>query len=288
MSEIERFQRDQGGAGIIEALYRDGAAIIEGAVGAPVMDKLQAELDHHFAEKPIGGGAFFGGACKRLGGVLGKAPAFADVIADPQLLSLADAVLLQNCKTYRIQLASSLQVWKGGKLQPLHRDTGVYGPYFLPKPSDPQIMLSMIWAATDFTVENGATRLAMGSHKWDPDHEVTADDIAYAAMPRGSMVIWLGSVLHGMGINTTDQPRTGVVSAFTVGWLRQEENQYIACSPEVVASLPEKVQQLAGYQAHSQTLGWVDGRDGKLLLRAGERDLDAAGYDDQPLQNAST
>ena len=259
MPEIERFQRDQGEAGIVETLYRDGVAIIERAVADTTMDELQADLDRHFAEKPVGGGTFFGGACKRLGGVLGKVPAFADIIVDPLLLALADTVLLPNCKSYRIQLASSLQVWKAGKLQPLHRDTGVYSPYFMPQPGDPQIMLSMIWAATDFTVENGATRLAMGSHEWDPDRQATASDMAYAAMPRSSVVVWLGSVLHGMGINTTDQPRTGIVSGFTVGWLRQEENQYLTCSPEVIASLPEQVQQLAGYQVHSPVLGWVDG-----------------------------
>ena len=211
-------------------------------------------------------------------------PAFAEVIADPLLLALADDVLLKNCKAYQVQIASALQVWQGGKLQPLHRDIGTYSPYVATNAGDPEIMLSMIWAVTDFTAANGATRVVPGSHAWNRERAARSEEIVQAVMPRGSMAVWLGSVLHGMAINTTEEPRTGLVSGFSVGWLRQEENQYLACPPDVAAGLPERVQQLAGYQVHSPVLGWVEDRDDELLLRPGKRDPDAAGYDDQPLQ----
>ena len=93
----------------------------------------------------------------------------------------------------------------------------------------------------DFTADNGATRLVQGSHQWPQDRVATEGEIVGAVMPRGSAVVWLGSVLHGMGITRSDRPRTGVVSGFCVGWLHQEENQYLATPPEVAATLPHDV-----------------------------------------------
>ena len=139
-----------------------------------------------------------------------------------------------------------------------------------------------MWAVSDFTEENGATRLVPGSHLWEREREATKGEVVQGAMSKGSVLVWLGTLLHGMGVNGTDTPRTGLVSAYSVGWLPQEENQYLACPPEVAAGLPEKVQQLLGYKAHSPILGWVEDRDWELLLRPGKRDVES--YDDQPLQ----
>jgi len=50
--------------------------------------------------------------------------------------------------------------------------------------------------------------------------------------------------------------------------------------------LPEKVQQLVGYRAHSPRLGWVEGRDSDLLLRSGEREYQS--YLDTPLVAAQS
>ncbi len=140
-----------------------------------------------------------------------------------------------------------------------------------------------MWAVSDFTAENGATRVIPGSHLWEREREATEEDIVQAVMPKGSVLVWLGSLLHGMGVNGTDAPRTGLVSAYSVGCLRQEENQYLSCPPEVAAELPGKVQQLLGYKAHSPILGWVEDRDWELLLRPGTRGVE--NYEEQPLQS---
>ena len=139
-------------------------------------------------------------------------------------------------------------------------------------------MISFIWALSDFTADNGATRLVPGSHKWDRERTAERCDITQAVMPKGSVVIYYGSLLHGMGVNHASKPRTGLVSGFCVGWLRQEENQYLTCPPEVAKSLPVEVQQLLGYRSHSPILGWTEDRDPDHLLSE-KADHEADGYE---------
>ena len=281
---IESFDPTAAAGDIVPVLERDGMAIIRDIASPEIIDRLLADIEPALAEQEPGSGEFFGYRAKRVGGIVGRSRVFADLIVDPLLLGLADAILLPNCETYQIQLSGVLQVWKGGKPQPLHRDTVGYDPYLTLRPGTPEIVLSMIWAVSDFTAENGATRLVRGSHLWEPERKATDADIVQAAMPKGSVAVWLGAVLHGMAVNYTDAPRTGMVSGYSVGWLRQEENQYVICPPDAAAALPEKVQQLIGYKAHSPRLGWVEGRDTELLLRPGKRELQS--YVDQPLVDA--
>ena len=284
MAAIARFAPDTPLEDMQAALRDVGILIVERLVPDEIMDQIEAEIAPDLAAKEPGGGKFFGFRCKRRGGAVGRSQTFAHQLADPTLLGLADALLLENCKTYQLQISSILQVWKGGKLQPLHRDVGVYEPFVTRQPGEPEIMVSLMWAMTDFTARNGATRLVPGSHFWNNERKATAQEEVQAVMPRGSLAIWRGSILHGMGVNRTDIPRTGLVGGFSVGWLRQEENQYLVCPPEKAQHLPERVQQLLGYKAHSPILGWVEDRDSDLLLRAGNRDNDNEAYDDQTLQ----
>jgi ectoine hydroxylase-related dioxygenase (phytanoyl-CoA dioxygenase family) len=115
-----------------------------------------------------------------------------------------------------------------------------------------------LFAMTEFTDANGATRVIPGSHRWEdrlqPDPAVTVG----AAMAKGSVFIYVGSVYHGGGANRTDTRRLGINVGYSVGWLRQEENQYLACPPEVARTLPEDLLKLMGYQRGAYALGYVD------------------------------
>ncbi len=266
---------------ILSVLRRDGVAVIRNIATPETMDRLLADITPLLDEEEPGGGEFFGHRSKRIGGIVSRTPVFSELIVDPLLLALADAVLLPNCETYQIPLSGLVQVWKGGEKQPLHRDTVGYDPYLKLGPGVPEIVLSAMWAVSDFSADNGATRFARGSHLWEPERKAGDADIVQAVMPRGSVALWLGATLHGMSVNHTDTPRTGMVSGYCVGWLRQEENQYVVCPPDVAVTLPEKVQQLIGYRAHSPRLGWVEGRDSELLLRRGDREYQS--YLETPL-----
>ncbi len=116
-----------------------------------------------------------------------------------------------------------------------------------------------MWAVTDFTEEMGATRVVVGSHLWEEDpSDVDPALSAGAVMSKGSVLVYVGSIFHGGGANTTDVHRIGVNIGYSLGWLRQEENQYLACPPEIARTLPEGLLRLMGYQRGSYALGYVD------------------------------
>ncbi len=85
-----------------------------------------------------------------------------------------------------------------------------------------------MWALTDFTEANGATRIIPGTHL--ADHSPTTAepyDSIPAEMPRGSVLVWHGSLWHGGGANTTDERRIGIAMNYCAGWVRQQENQQL-------------------------------------------------------------
>jgi ectoine hydroxylase-related dioxygenase (phytanoyl-CoA dioxygenase family) len=122
----------------------------------------------------------------------------------------------------------------------------------------------VLWALDDFTEENGATRVIPGSHLSGP-HPDDAEQTSYPAeMPRGSMVVYLGSTLHGGGANRSDKPRRALVNTYALGWLRQEENQYLTLPSDAVAQQSDDVRRLLGFQVHGANLGvWPQDPDGK-------------------------
>jgi ectoine hydroxylase-related dioxygenase (phytanoyl-CoA dioxygenase family) len=145
----------------------------------------------------------------------------------------------------------------------------------VPRPH-PELQLASVIALVDFTAENGATRVVPGSHRWDWERTPLSEEFADAEMPAGSGVIYLGSTLHGAGSNTTaDQWRRGMHLSYVVGWLRTEENHYLATPPEIARTLPRPAQELLGYAAHDALnhgggyLGALDLRDPVDMLADG-------------------
>ena len=75
-------------------------------------------------------------------------------------------------------------------------------------------------------------------------------------MSKGSVMLYVGSVYHGGGANHTDGRRIGINVGYTLSWLRQEENQYLACPPSVARTLPVELVKLLGYQRGAYALGY--------------------------------
>ena len=96
----------------------------------------------------------------------------------------------------------------------------------------------------------------------DPE-QVEEKDVVQAVMPKGSAVLYLGSTLHGGGENLSALPRKAVGNTYCLGWLRQEENQYLTLSREDVASQSDAMRRMLGFQAHGPHLGvWPEDPDG--------------------------
>lgn len=253
---ITAFAANDGIEGILATLRRDGAVVLRELVMPDLADRVAGELRPYFDAEGAGAQNDFNGyKTLRVSGVLARSRSSAELIAHPRLVEIADAVLLPHCINYRIGSTTGIEIWPGEKAQLLHRDDGIY-PLRMP---GLELQISTNWALTDFTVENGATCVVPGSHRWkDPEH-VMAGGVVQAAMPKGSVLIYLGSALHGGGANASNRPRMGLVNTYSLGWLRQEENQYLTIPREMAESYPERIRRLMGYQGHGRMLGWYPG-----------------------------
>ncbi len=290
-AEIERFDVTSAPDVIYAAIVRDGAAIIEGLLSPDVVQRINDEVDSAVAAadpteemlNPIME-AFHGPFTKQVTGVPGISRTFAvEVMCHSQLLALCDRILLPSCARYQLNLGHLLQRGSGAEDQWLHRDEAVWSD--VPRPH-PELQLASVIAFVDFTRENGATRVVPGSHRW-PDRPLSpaeqaeqpgpaAEQIAYAEMPAGSAIVYLGGTIHGGGANTTDRPRRGAHLSYCLGWLRTEENNYLSTPPAIAAGYPRQAQELLGYALHDSIsrgggyLGMVRMKDPVELLARGE------------------
>ena len=195
-----------------------------------------------------------GSLTKRFGALVAKSTAVQALIMHPTVLAVADHALLPSCVAYRLHYTGVMHLEPGEKQQVLHRDTSVY-PFANPCPP---LTVATMWAVTDFTRTNGGTRICPGSHQWANDRAPARADVIATEMPAGSVLIYLGNVVHGGGSNRSDRARTGVALHYSLGWLRQEENQYLAVTQEQARTLPEELQELLGYALGSSNFGFVD------------------------------
>jgi ectoine hydroxylase-related dioxygenase (phytanoyl-CoA dioxygenase family) len=268
-------------ADVVAVLRDEGGVIVEGLLGLDVLERFNAELDPLLAQaRPDrtflnpGLDFFFGTRTRHVTAVASKSPTFAsDVLTHPTLLAVSDAILGPSCARYQLNLAHVLDRGPGAEQQYIHRDELVW--IHVPRPHA-ELQLASVIALVDFTAENGATRVAPGSHHWPWERMAEPHELAVAAMPAGSAVIYLGSTLHGAGPNTTaDQWRRGMHLSYVLGWLRTEENHYLATPPAIARTLPRRAQELLGYAAHDALahgggyLGALDLRDPVEMLADG-------------------
>jgi ectoine hydroxylase-related dioxygenase (phytanoyl-CoA dioxygenase family) len=141
---------------------------------------------------------------------------------------------------------------------------------------------------TDFTEENGASRLMPSSQELPNSFEHTIDETVPAIMSKGSCLLYTGKVFHGGGENRSAETRVGLNITYNVAWLRQEENQYLSVPLEVATTLPEELQRLMGYRLGAYALGYVDDtRDTIEVLRGNGRGRTSLGGDEIELGDLS-
>ena len=256
----------------LAAIDRDGCVIIDNLASPAVMEEVEHDLEPYFRRTPNGEGYFVGYSTKRMGALVAKSRGCHDLILNPTVLGVMDAVLGPMCSSYHINLTQAIRICPGEVAQIFHNDDELF-PF---GDKRGQWMVNALWAYDDFTVENGATRVVPGSHREPIDREPPEDKVCYAAMKRGSVLIYLGSVLHSGGANRSNRPRTAITMSYALGWLRQAENQYLAVPPAVARTLPPRLQRLIGYSIHAPNLGWYEGQDPGVVLERGFVDALAA------------
>jgi len=242
---------------IATVLREDGCVIISNLVRPEDMDRIMAELESHVAATRGGDTDFLGHATRRTGALIARSPSVRSLVTHPTILNALDIALGDHGSTFQIDLTQLVDIGPGEPGQAIHRDQWSFDHF--PFPTGFEAEIATMWAVTDFTEEMGATRVIVGSHLWEGDPaEADPALTTGAVMSKGSVLLYGGSIYHGGGANKSDVHRVGINIGYSLGWLRQEENQYLACPPEIARTLPEGLLRLMGYQRGAVALGYVD------------------------------
>ena len=245
-----------------ERLLADGFCIIPDLVDPAVVAALHADLAERFDRTPTCVGDFYGRRTKRFGGVLKRSPHAAALIGHPLVLEIATRVLGPECDRIQLNLAQAVEILPGEALQPPHRDQDMWGG---PKGGF-EYLVNVMWPFTSYTAQNGATRIWPGTHGRRALEPAPAETPITAEMSPGSALLFLGSVLHCGGANISQAARRGLITGYSLGWLKPYENPWLAYPPSVARRLPRALAELAGYAQHRPNLGNFEGQCPSILL----------------------
>ena len=252
---IERLPATTSPERLTEILARDGCAVIERLSSEHTMRATLDELEPWLEATPHGRDDFGGRRTRRTGGLVARSPLCRTLIQHPLILA-STKQLLAGATSFQLHLTQVIAIGPGEPGQPIHRDQWAFD--FFPFPMGYEVQCNTIWAMTDFTAENGATRVIPGSHLYEDKLQLAHDDCEAAEMPAGSVLVYTGAVYHGGGANCSDETRYGLNLTYARSWLRQEENQYLSVPFDAARELPDELLKLIGYQRGAYALGYVD------------------------------
>jgi ectoine hydroxylase-related dioxygenase (phytanoyl-CoA dioxygenase family) len=257
-------------AGHVAAIAEHGFTIIEDAIEPDHVDALAADLlrlEHEFGVEPAKN-SFEGEQTWRIYNLLVHGDLYERIPVQPNVLPVVEGVLDAGCL---VSSLSSIAIGPGESAQPIHADDQLIP---IPKPHPPTVCNTM-WALTDFTEANGATRLVPGSHLRDHSPTYGQDYPSVPAeMAKGSVLVWHGSLWHGGGANRIDERRVGIAMNYCAGYIRQQENQQLGIPIEIARGFSPRLRQLVGYSIYNGLIGHIDKHDpAELLLESGERAL---------------
>jgi hypothetical protein len=272
---IERLPASASGADVAAALGRDGCAIVERVVPLELLERARTELRPWMEATPVGPDDFAGRHTRRTGGLVARSPACRELVMHPLVLDAVGGVL-GHATGFQLHLTQVIAIEPTEPAQTIHRDQWAFD--FFPFPAGYEVQCNTIWAMTDFTAENGATRVVPGSHRFADRLELREEQTEPATMPAGSVLLYTGSLYHGAGANRSGGTRCGINVTYSVSWLRQEENQYLSVPADVARELPDALLRLMGYARGAYALGYVDDlRDPLDVLRGVAREGSSLG-----------
>lgn len=272
---------------VADVLRRDGGVIIANMIDSTVLERFSADLEPFLSRVPFGEKSFTGARTRRCAALFAKSLATADLLMQPHFLGACEQILADDFSypvaggtatvrtTLQVSVTQAIQIWPGQVAQRLHRDDYLHHR----RHPGPDSQVQVLYAATDFTAQNGATLVVPGSHLWDDTRVPCLDEAVPALMSRNSGLIYLGSTYHGGGQNRTENElRTAVIISLARGYLRQEENQYLVVPLDTVRRYPPRIQQLLGYALSPPFCGWIEMCDPSVAIT--ENDISVLGARD--------
>jgi len=231
----------------VAAMREHGYVIIDNLADAATMERLEMEMAPYIEATAPGQSDATGRLTKRTGALIERSPTARDLITH-DLVTGVVAECLKHARSYSLSVTEVISLSPGSPAQIIHRDEHRQVTSY-PFLNDYEVQISTLWAMTEYTEEMGATRVIPGSHKLDSFLSFELSDTLPAVMEKGSVMIYSGKLYHGGGHNQSDKIRRALNVDYIVGWLRQEENQYISCSREIARTLPDNLLRLMGYDA---------------------------------------
>ena len=257
---IPQFHASASASDVADALGEAGCAVVTGLMDAELRQSIRHELAPHMASARVieedDPAKFYPARTRRVSALVARSPSVTDrLVAHPLSRQVCDTHLLPNSEHgYQLHVSATVEVGPGAREQVLHREESSFTFFPLPRPN---IIVASMWAVTEFHADNGATLVVPGSHKWLADREAKPDEILSAEMPAGAVLFWMGGTLHGAGANRSQDWRYGVILTYSLGWVRQEENQYLNVPRERMAELSPEVRRLLGFDMYA-ALGFYD------------------------------
>ncbi len=252
--QVQELKNTAATAEVVEVLQQDGCVVVRNLVAESLMEAIYDELKTFIEATKFGRDDFAGFRTQRTGSLVARSQSFHQLAMHPLVLDTAAKVLGPHCQKFQLHLTQVIKIDPDEPAQMIHRDQLIYSPFHFPEGIECE--LHTMWALTDFTEENGATRVIPGSHKWEDGLSPSHEETAAAEMPKGSVMLFTGSLYHSGGTNRSNEPRMGIEVGYNFGWLRQEENQYLAVPPDIARRLPEELQSLIGYSMGGYALGY--------------------------------
>ena len=255
----------------LDRLRCTGYVIFERLLPEDLVDRVRNELEPWFKDTPQCQGDFYGWATTRLGSVLLKSQSSHALVLHPLLLSLMDNVLGPHCDWYQLNLSQAVRLHPGQRQQVPHRDEEMWPCH----KNGIEYLVNVMWALSDFTPENGATLLWPRSHYQRLTRQLDNAEAVLGTMPRGSALVYLGSLTHCAGANRSPEPRTGLIFSYSLGWLKPYENPFLSYPPAVAKAFPPALRDLIGYRIHRPNLGGYEGQDPAVLFETSSHTLPA-------------
>jgi ectoine hydroxylase-related dioxygenase (phytanoyl-CoA dioxygenase family) len=257
----------------LDAIAERGFTILEGVIDTSIVEDLNDDLlrlERAFDVQPAPN-SFEGHSTIRIYNLLAFGARYEAIPVHEAVLPIVEGVLDRGCL---VSSLSSISILPGESAQPIHADDQLIP---LPKPHVPTVCNTM-WALSDFTEANGATRLIPGTHLADghPNYGQHYDSIA-AGMSAGSVLVWNGSLWHGGGANTTNERRVGIAMNYCAGWVRQQENQQLGIPAATAAGFAPRLRELVGYSVYSGLIGHINKRSPVDILDAVTGETGAGG-----------
>ncbi len=252
-------------ATIADHIRQHGYAIVDDLADANLLEQLEAESQAYIDASAYGRDEYDGQLTRRTGALIARSPAARELVMNPVTLGTVKE-FLRHATAIQLHTTQIISISPGETQQKLHRDEMAFD--FFPFPPDYHVQCNTLWALTDFTIENGATHLCPGTSTIDDEDAAMANPVQ-AEMRRGACLFYDGKILHGGGANTSDEDRRGVNLTYSVGWVRQEENQYLACPAEIARTLNDDLLRLMGYQAGAFAMGYVGDLQDPLAVLKG-------------------